>query len=124
LCRAAAIILLAIVAEQEGMAQYEFPYPVKGRAQGRSRGLPIPVVRVNIVAVGIVAIRIYPIFVVAIVAAAATVGQHRSLSPPACCTAPGACLVISKATVTLTATQTAADSGPDGNDGSAAIAMQ
>jgi hypothetical protein len=34
LCRAAAINLPAIVAEQEGMAQYNFPYPVKGRAQG------------------------------------------------------------------------------------------
>jgi hypothetical protein len=54
LCHAATINLPAIVAEQEVMAQYKFPYPVKGRTQGRSRGPPIPVVWVNIVAVGIV----------------------------------------------------------------------
>jgi hypothetical protein len=71
LCRATAVNLPAIIAEQEGMAQYKFPYPVKGRAQGQSRGSPIPVVRVNIVAVGIVAIRIHPIFVVVIAATAA-----------------------------------------------------
>ncbi len=54
LCRTAAVNLPTIVAEQEGMAQYKFPYPVKGRTQGRSRGPPITVVRVDIVAVGIV----------------------------------------------------------------------
>jgi hypothetical protein len=54
LCRAAAVNLPALVAEQEGMAQYKFPYPVKGRAQGRSQGPPIPVVRVDIVTVGII----------------------------------------------------------------------
>jgi hypothetical protein len=124
LCRAAAVNLSAIVAEQEGMAQYKFPYPVKGCAQGRSRGPPIPVVRINVVAVGIVAIRVRPIFVVAIAAAAAAARQRRSLSPPACRTAPGACLVVSDAAVMLTAAQSAADGGPDGNDGSAAIAMQ
>jgi hypothetical protein len=124
LCRAAAINLLAIVAEQEGMAQYKIPYPVKGCAQGRSRGPPIPVVRVNVVAIGIVAIHVSPIFVVAIAAAAAAARQHHSSSPPACCTAPGACLVVSNITVTLTAAQSVANGGPDGNDGSAAIAMQ
>jgi hypothetical protein len=124
LCRAAAVNLPAIVAEQEGMAQYKFPYPVKGRVQGRSRGPPIPIVRVDIIAVGIAAIRIRPIFVVAIAAATAAVQQRRSLSPPARRTAPGACLVVSNATVTLTAAQSVADGGPDGNDGSVAIAMQ
>ncbi len=126
LCRAAAVNLPAIVAEQEGMAQYKFPYPVKGRAQGQSRGSPIPVVRVDVIAVGIVAIRICPIFVIAVTAtaAAAAARQRRSSSPPARRTAPGACLVISDATVMLTAAQSAADSGPDGKDGSAAIAMQ
>jgi hypothetical protein len=124
LCRAAAVNLPAIVAEQEGMAQYKFPYPVKGRAQGRSRGPPIPVVRVNVIAVSIIAIRVHPIFVVAIAAAAAAVRQRRSLSPPARRTAPGACLVVSNATVMLMATQSVADGGPYGNDVSAAIAMQ
>ncbi len=71
LCRAAAINLPAIIAEQEGMAQYKFPYPVKGCAQGQSWGPPIPVVRVDVVAVGIGTIRVHPIFVVAIAAAAA-----------------------------------------------------
>jgi hypothetical protein len=103
LYRAATVNLPAIIAEQEGMAQYKFPYPVKGRAQGRSRGPPIPVVWVDVVAVGIVAIRVRPIFVVAIAAAAAAVRQRRSLSPPAPRTAQGACLVVSDATVTLTA---------------------
>ncbi len=106
------------------MAQYKFPYPVKGHAQGRSRGPPIPVVRVDVIAVGIVAICVRPIFIVAIAAAAAAARQRHSSSPPACRTAPGACLVISDATVTLTAAQSAADGGPDGNNGSAAIAMQ
>ncbi len=124
LCRAAAVNLPAIVAEQEGMVQYKFLYPVKGRAQGQSRGPPIPVVRVDVVAIGIITIRIRPIFVVAIAAAAAAVRQRRSSSPPARRTAPGACLVVSDATVMLTAGQSAANGGPDGNDGSAAIAMQ
>ncbi len=124
LCHAAAVILLTIVAEQEGMVQYKFPYPVKGRTQGRSRGPPIPVVRVNVIAVGIVTIRVRLIFIIAIAATAAAVQQHRSSSPPARRTAPGACLVISNATVTLTAAQSAADGGLDGNDGSTAIAMQ
>jgi hypothetical protein len=123
LCRTAAVNLPTIIAEQEGMAQYKFPYPVKGCAQGQSRGPPIPVVWVDIVAVGIVSIRVRPIFVVAIAAAAAAAQQRCSLSPPACRTAPGACLVVSNATLTLAA-QSAADGGPDGNDGSAAIAMQ
>jgi hypothetical protein len=122
LCRAAAVNLPAIVAEQEGMAQYKFPYPAKGRAQGRSQGPTIPVVWVDVVAVGIVTIRVRPIFVVAIAAAAAAAQQRRSSSPPARRTAPGACLVVSGATVTLTAAQSAADGGPDGNNGSAAIA--
>ncbi len=39
-------------------------------------------------------------------------------------TAPGACLVVSNATVMLTAAQSAADGGLDGIDGSAVIAMQ
>ena len=124
LCHAAAVNLPAIVAEQEGMAQYKFPYHVKGPALGRSRGPPIPVVRVDVVTVSIIAIRVSPIFVVAIIAAAPAAGQHHSSSPPACRTAPGACLVVSDATVTLTAAQSVADGGPDGNDGSAAIAMQ
>jgi hypothetical protein len=124
LCSAATVNLPAIVAEQEGMAQYKFPYSVKGRAQGQSRGSPIAVIRVDVIAVSIVAIRVRPIFVVAIAAAAAAARQRRSSSPPARCTAPGVCLVISDATVTLTAAQSAADGGPDGNDGSAAIAMQ
>jgi hypothetical protein len=124
LCRATAVNLPTIVAEQEGMAQYKFPYPVKGRTQGRSRGSPIPVIRVDVVAVGIVAIRIRPIFVVAIAAAAAAARQRHSSSPLAHCTAPGACLVVSNATVTLMAAQSAANGGQDGNDGSAAIAMQ
>ena len=126
MCRAAAVNLPAIVAEQEGMAQYKFPYPVKGHAQGRSWGSPIPVVWVDVVAVGIFAIRVCPIFVITIAAttAAAAVRQRYSLSPPARRTAPGACLVVSDATVTLTAAQSAADGGTDGNDGSAAIAMQ
>jgi hypothetical protein len=124
LCRATAVNLPAIVAEQEGMTQYKFPYPVKGRAQGRSQGPPIPVVRVNVIAIGIVAIHIHLIFVVAIAAAVAAARQRRSSSPPARRTAPGACLVVSNATVTLTAAQSAADGRPDGNDGSAAIAMQ
>ncbi len=124
LCRAAAVNLPAIVAEQEGMAQYEFPYLVKGRAQGQSRGPPIPVAWVDVVAVGIIAIRVHPIFFVAIAATAAAARQRRSSPPPARRTAPGACLVISDATVTLTAAHSAADGGPDGNDGSAAIAMQ
>jgi hypothetical protein len=102
LCRAAAVNLPTIVAEQEGIAQYKFTYPVKGRAQGRSRGPPIPVVQVNIVAVGIVAICVHPIFVVAIATAAAAAGR-RSSSPPARRTVPGACLVVYDATVTLTA---------------------
>jgi hypothetical protein len=108
------------------MAQYKFPYPVKGCAQGQSRGPPIPVVRVDVVPISIVAIRIRPIFDVAITAAAAAaaVQQLRSLSPPAHRTAPGVCLVVSNATVTLTATQSAVDGRLDGNDGSAAIAMQ
>ncbi len=87
-------------------------------------GPPIPVVLVNVVAIGIVTIRVRPIFVVAFAAAAAAPRQRRSSSPPARRTAPGVCLVVSDATVTLTAAQSAADSGPDGNDGSAAIAMQ
>jgi hypothetical protein len=58
LCRATTVNLPAIVAEQEGMAQYKFPYPVKGRAQGQSRGPPIPVVRVDVLAVSIVAIHV------------------------------------------------------------------
>jgi hypothetical protein len=124
LCRAAAINLPAIVAEQEFMAQYKFPYPVNGRRQGRSRGSPIPVVRVDVITVGIVAIRVHPIFVVAIAAAAAAAQQRHSSSPPAHHTAPGACLVISDATVMLTTAQSAADGGPDGNNGSAGIAMQ
>jgi hypothetical protein len=124
LCRAAAVNLPAIVAEQEGMAQYKFPYPVKGRAQGRSQGPPIPVVRVGVIAVGIVAIHVHPIFVVAITAATAAARQRHSLSPPARRTAPGACLVVSDLTVTLTTAQSAADGGPGGNNGSAAIAMQ
>jgi hypothetical protein len=124
LCRTAAVNLPAIIAEQEGKAQYKFPYPVKGRAQGLSRGPPIPVVRVDIVAVSIIAIHFRPIFIVAIAAAATAMRQRCSLSPPACRTAPGACLVISDATVTLTATQSAANGRPDSNDGSAVIAMQ
>ncbi len=124
LCRATAVNLPAIVAEQEGMAHYKFPYPVKGRAQGQSRGPLIPVVRVKVIAVGIVAIRIRPIFVVPIAIAATTARQRRSSSPPAHRTAPGACLVVSNATVTLTAPQSATDGGPDGNDGSVVIAMQ
>ncbi len=124
LCRAAAVNLPAIVAEQEGMAQYKFSYPVKGRAQGRSRGPPIPVIRVEVIAVGIVAIPVRPIFVIAIAAAATAMRQRRSLSPPARRTAPGACLVVSNATATLMAAQSVADGGPDDNDGSAAIAMQ
>jgi hypothetical protein len=123
LCCTTVINLPAIVAEQEGMAQYKFPYPVKGRAQGRSRGPPIPVIWVDIVAVGIVAIRVRPIFVVAIAATAAARQCHSS-SLPARRTAPGACLVVSNATVTQTAAQSVADGGPNGNDGSAAIAMQ
>ncbi len=90
----------------------------------RSQGPPIPVIRVNVVNVGIIAIRVRPIFVVAIAAAAAAAGQRCSLSPPACRTVPGACLVVSNATVTLTAAQSVANGGPDGNNGSAAIAMQ
>ncbi len=124
LCCAATVNLPAIIAEQEGMAQYKFPYLVKGRKQGQSQGSPIPVIRVDVVAVSIVTICICPILVVTIAAAAAAVWQRRSSSPPACCTAPGVCLVISDATVTLTAAQSVADGGPDGNDGSAAIAMQ
>ncbi len=106
------------------MAQYKFPYPVKGHAQGRSRGPPIPVIRVNVLAVSIVAIRVRPIFVVAIAAAAAPARQRCSSSPPARRTAPGACLVVSNATATLMAAQSAAYGGPDGNDSSVAIAMQ
>jgi hypothetical protein len=124
LCRAAAVNLPAIVAEQKGMAQYKFPYPVKGCAQGRSRGPPIPVVWGDVVAIGIITIRVRLIFFVAIAAAAAAAGQRHSSSPPACRTAPGACLVVSNATVTLRVAQSAADGGPDGNNGSAAIAMQ
>jgi hypothetical protein len=104
LCRVAAVKLPTIVAEQEGMAQYKFPYPVKGRTQGQSRGPPIPVVWVDIVAVGIIAIRVRPIFVAAIAAAAAAARQRHSSSPPARHTAPGACLVVSDATVMLTST--------------------
>ncbi len=124
LCGAAAVNLPAIVAEKEGMAQYKFPYPVKGRAQGRSRGPPIPINRVNVLAVGIIAIRVRPIFVIVIAATAAAVQQRRSSSPPACHTAPGACLVVFNATVTLTAAQSAANGGLDGNNSSAANAMQ
>jgi hypothetical protein len=124
LCRVATVNLPAIVAEQEGMAQYKFPYPVKGHAQGQLREPPIPVVRVEVVAVGIVTIRVRPIFVVAIAATTAAARQCRSSSPPARRTAPGACLAVSDATATLTAAQSVADGGPDGNDGSAAIAMQ
>jgi hypothetical protein len=127
LCRTAAVNLPAIVAEQEGMAQYKSPYPIKGHAQGRSQGPTIPVVQVDVIAVGIIAIRVHPIFVVAIAAAAAAAAaarQHCILSPPAHRAAPGACLVVSEATVALTAAQSAADGGPDGNNGSAAIAMQ
>jgi hypothetical protein len=70
-CCAAAVNLPTIVAEQEGMAQYEFPYPVKGRTQSQSWGPLIPVVRVDVIAVGIVAIRVRLIFVVVIAASAA-----------------------------------------------------
>jgi hypothetical protein len=124
---AAAVKLPAVIAEREGAAQYEFPYPVKGRAQGRSRGPPIPVIRVGVVAVGIVAIRVRPIFVVAIAtatAAAVAVRRCRSSSSPARCIAPGACLVVSNTAVMLKAAQSAANGGPDGDDGSAEIAMQ
>jgi hypothetical protein len=124
LWRATAVNLPAIVVEQEGMAQYKFPYPVKGRTQGQSRGPTIPVVRVDVVAVSIVAIHVHPIFVIAIATAAAAAQQRHSLSPQAHCTAPGACLAISNAAVTLPATKSAANNGLDGNDGSAAIAMQ
>jgi hypothetical protein len=124
LCRATAVNLPTIVAEQEGMAQYEFPFPVKGHAQGRSWGPPIPIIWVDIIAVGIVAIRVHLIFVIGIAAAAAAAQQRHSLSPPARRTAPGAYLVVSDATVTLTAAQSVANGGLDGNDGSVAIAMQ
>jgi hypothetical protein len=121
LCHAAAVNLPAIVAEKEGMAQYKFPYPVKGRSQGQSWGPPIPVIQADVIAVVIVAIRVCPIFVVAIAAATAAARQRHSSSPPACLTAPEACLVVTNATVTLTAAQSAAEGRPDGNDGSAAM---
>ena len=62
LCHAAAINLTTVIAEQEGVAQHKFPDPVEGRAQGQPLGPPIPVVRVDVVAVGIVAICICLIF--------------------------------------------------------------
>jgi hypothetical protein len=70
---AAAVGLPAVVAEREGAAQHEFPDPVEGREQRRSRGPRVPAAGIGIAAVGTAAgrvrvrVRARPAILVAIV---------------------------------------------------------